>query len=110
LDNKVFDFTDIGCNHEVLDRCLAAVHTVSRRSHWPSGIRRGSTAALLLGFRFRIPPRTWVPVCCHVEVPASSWSLFIRSLTDYGVSEYDREVSTMRRPWSTSGYYVMGGI
>jgi hypothetical protein len=39
-------------------------------------------------------------VCCQVEVSASNWSFIHRSLTECGVSEYDREVS-MRRPWPT---------
>jgi hypothetical protein len=33
------------------------------RSHWPSGLRRGSAAARLLGLRVRIPPRTWMFFC-----------------------------------------------
>jgi hypothetical protein len=42
-------------------------------------------------------------VCCQVEVPATGWSLTQRSLTECGVSECDREVSTVRRPWPTRG-------
>ena len=40
-------------------------------------------------------------VCCQVEVLASGWSLVQRSPTDCGVSEFDREASTMRSPWPT---------
>jgi hypothetical protein len=38
-------------------------------------------------------------VCCQVEVPASGRSLVPRSPTECGVSEGDRETSTMRRSW-----------
>ena len=37
------------------------------RFQWPSGLRRGSTAARMLGLRVRIPPGTWKFVyreCC----------------------------------------------
>ena len=42
-------------------------------------------------------------VCCQVEVSASGRSLVQRSLTECGVSEYDREASILRRPWPTGG-------
>jgi hypothetical protein len=42
-------------------------------------------------------------VCCQVEVSVSGWSLVQRSPTVCGVSEYDREASTMRSPWPTGG-------
>jgi len=48
-------------------------------------------------------------VCCQVEVSESGWSLVQRSSTDCGVSEYDRETSIMRRPWSTGGLLRYGG-
>jgi hypothetical protein len=35
------------------------------RSHWPRGLRRGSTAACLLGLWVRIPPRAWMSVSCE---------------------------------------------
>jgi hypothetical protein len=38
-------------------------------------------------------------VCCQVEVSASGWSLVQRSPTECGVSECDREASTMTEPW-----------
>ena len=47
-------------------------------------------------------------VCCQVEVSATGWSLAQRSPTECGVSECDREASTMRRPWPTGGYWTMG--
>ena len=37
-------------------------------------------------------------VCCQVEVSATGRSLVQRSPTECGVSEYDHEVSIMRRP------------
>jgi hypothetical protein len=42
-------------------------------------------------------------VCCQVEVSASGRSLVQRSPTDCGVSECDREASTMKRPCPTRG-------
>jgi hypothetical protein len=60
------------------------------RFQWPSGLRRGSAAARLLGLRVRIPPWAWVfvvsVVCCQVEVSAMGWSLVQRSPTDCVVS------------------------
>ena len=35
------------------------------RSHWPCGLRRRSAAFRLLRLWFRIPPRTWMLVCCE---------------------------------------------
>jgi hypothetical protein len=46
-------------------------------------------------------------VCCQVEVSVTSWPLIQRSPTECGVSECDREASTMRRPWPTRGCCVM---
>jgi hypothetical protein len=40
-------------------------------------------------------------VCCQVEVAASGLSLAQRSPTACGVSECDRETSTMRGPWQS---------
>jgi hypothetical protein len=42
-----------------------------------------------------------IVVCRPVDVSASGWSLEQRSSTECGVSEYDREASLMKRPWST---------
>ena len=60
------------------------------RSQWQSGLRRGSTAASLLGLRVRIPLgarslSVVIVVCCQVEVSATGWSLVQRSATDCGV-------------------------
>jgi hypothetical protein len=60
-----------------------------RRSQWPRGLRRRSTAARLLRSWFRIPRGAWMfvvsVVCCQVEVSATSWSLVQRSPTDWRV-------------------------
>jgi hypothetical protein len=36
-----------------------------RRSQWPRGLKRGSTAARLLGSWVWIPPGAWMSVCCE---------------------------------------------
>jgi len=46
-------------------------------------------------------------VCCQVEVSASVLSLVQRSPTDSGVSEFDCETWTVRRPWFTMGCCTM---
>jgi hypothetical protein len=47
-------------------------------------------------------------VCCQVEVSATGWSLVQRSPTECGVSECDRKLSTMRRPWPTRAVKPLG--
>jgi hypothetical protein len=47
-------------------------------------------------------------VCCQVEVSATGWSLVQRSPTEYGVSECNREASTMRRPRPPRGCCAIG--
>ena len=42
-------------------------------------------------------------MCSQVEVSASGLSLVHRSLSECGVSQYDREDSVMRKPWPNSG-------
>ena len=80
------------------------------RSHWLRGLRSRSADARLLGLRVRIPPWEWVLVSfeCFVlsEVSVSGWSLIQRSPIECGVSECDRESSTMRSPWSTRSCYT----
>jgi hypothetical protein len=44
-------------------------------------------------------------VCCHVEVSATGRSLVQRSPAEWGVSECDREATTVRRTW-TNGAVV----
>ena len=38
---------------------------VGCRSQWPRGLTRGSAAGRLLGMRVRIPPGSWMSVCCE---------------------------------------------
>jgi hypothetical protein len=59
----------------------------------PRGLKRGSSAARLLGCRFET--RRWhiylslgSVVCCQVEVFVSGWSLVQRSPTECGVSNW----------------------
>ena len=35
------------------------------RSQWPRGLMCRSATSRLLGLRFRIPPRTWMTLCCE---------------------------------------------
>ena len=87
------------------------------RSQSPHGLRRGSPAARLLGFRFRIPPGSWMYASCKCCVlSATGRSHAQRIPNECGVSECDLETSTMRRTRSTravkprrTGFYpVMG--
>ena len=75
---------------------------INCRSQWPSGLRRWSTAARLLGFRVRIPPGAWMFLSCECCVFscrgfASGWLLAQISLTHCAVSECDCEASIMRK-------------
>ena len=47
-------------------------------------------------------------VCGPAEVSATDRSLIQRSPTECGVSECDREASTLRRPCPTRGCHAMG--
>jgi len=63
-------------------------------------------AARLQGLWVRIPLASWNSVgvvCCQAEVSAAGLSLVQRSPTECGVSECDREASTLSRPWPTGG-------
>jgi hypothetical protein len=40
------------------------LYIITRQSHWPRGLRRGSAAARLLGFWVRIPLDAWMSVYC----------------------------------------------
>ena len=79
----------------------------------PRCLRCGSAAARLLGLWVRIPPGAWMFVSCdcfvycRVEVSASVWSLFQRSPTECGVSDYGQESSIMRRSWPTGDCCAM---
>jgi hypothetical protein len=95
--------------------CCTLLYTavnICCRSQWPCGLRRGSTAARLLGLRVRIPPTAWMSVvsvvCCQVEVSATGWSLVQRSPTECGVCECGREASILRRPRPPRGCRAIG--
>jgi hypothetical protein len=44
---------------------FAASNHIICRSQWPCGLRRGSSAARLLGSWVRIPPGAWMSVSCE---------------------------------------------
>jgi len=78
------------------------------QSQWPRRQKRGSEADRLLDcrFEFRWRQGSISPVsvvCWQVEVSASGLSFVRRSPTERGVTECDRETSTMRRPWPSIG-------
>jgi hypothetical protein len=87
------------------------------RSQWPRGLRRGFTAARLLGLWIRISRLrhgclSLVSVVCRqVEVSATSWSLVQRSPTDCGVSKkcVIVKLRKMRRPRPPRGCRAIGG-
>jgi hypothetical protein len=78
------------------------------RFQWPRGINRGFAVARLLGLWVRIPPKAWMFVACECCV-LSDKGLYDGLITspeesyECGVSECDREASTVRMPWSTRG-------
>jgi hypothetical protein len=75
--------------------------------------RHRSAVTRLYRLWVRIPPGVWMSVvsdeCSQVEVSASGWSLVQRSPTECGMSESDREASTMWWPWPSRGCCAMGG-
>jgi hypothetical protein len=68
-----------------------------------------SEAEGFLGLRVRIPPRAWVSVsrqCLVLTGRGFCVGLITHpeeSYTECGVSECDREVSTLSRPWPSRG-------
>jgi hypothetical protein len=83
-----------------------------RWSHWPRGVRNGSTAAYYLGLWVRIMPAAWMSVsvsvvCCQVLASVTGRSLVHMSPTECIVSECDREASITGRSWPTGGCYAM---
>ena len=76
---------------------------IGRRSQWPRGLRRRSTAARLLRLWVRIPPEAWMSVCCECCV-LSGRGLCDGSITRpeesyrlWRVVVCDLETSKMRR-------------
>ena len=79
------------------------------RSRWPRGLRRRSTAARLLRSWVRIPPVTWMFVCCECCV-LSGRGLCDEPITRPEESYWlwcvvvcDLETSWMMRPWPALG-------
>jgi hypothetical protein len=50
---------------ETLCRVNKRIIYLFRRSRWPRGLRRGSTAARLPGLRVRIPLGAWMSISCE---------------------------------------------
>jgi len=76
-----------------------------RRSQWSRGLRRRSAAARLLKLWVRIPPGSWMSVCCECRVSSDRGlcdDLITRPEESYRlwcVVVYNLETSWMRRPW-----------
>ena len=78
------------------------------RSQWPRGLRRGSAAARLIKVWVRIPSGSWIFVTCDCCVLwGRGFCVVPRNSTECDVSECDRLVSLMRRPWPSRGCCVM---
>jgi hypothetical protein len=78
-----------------------------------AGLKCGSSACRLLGLSVRIPPGARTSVswqCCVLSSTGLCVGLITRPEETYrncGVSECDRESSTMRGPWPTGGCWAM---
>jgi hypothetical protein len=101
--------------------CIRNVYTLSLifllvvyllcRSHWPRGLRRKSTAALLLRSWVWIPPGAWISVCCDCCVCSGRGlcdELITRPEESYRlwcvVCDLEKQTSWMRRrPRPTRG-------
>ena len=76
---------------------------------WPCGLRRRSAAARLLRSWVRIPPGTWMFVCCECRVLSGRGlcdELITRpekSFRPWCVVVCDLKTSRMRRPWPALG-------
>jgi hypothetical protein len=79
------------------------------RSQWARGLRRRSVAARLLRLWVRIPPETWMSVCCEYCVLSGRGlcdKLITRPEDSYRlwrVVVCDLETSWMRRSWPNGG-------
>jgi hypothetical protein len=79
------------------------------RSQWPRGLRRRPAAARMLRSLVRIPPGTWMFVCCERCVLSGRDlcdELITRPEESYRlccVIVCDLENSRMRRPWPALG-------
>ena len=89
-------------SHFILSRSLWC-----RRSQWPRGVRRRSAAARQLKSWVRIPPGSWMSVCCECCVLSGRGlcvGLIARSKESYRlwcVIVCGLETSWTRRPWPT---------
>jgi len=96
LESSIIIIVNAFYNYITADPSGRAVEDMDRRplACWDCGFksRQGE----------RILSRLSV-MCCQVVVSASGSSLVQRSPTECGVSECDRESSTMTRPWPTGG-------
>jgi hypothetical protein len=85
------------------------MHYVLNQSRWPRDLRRSSAAARRLRLRVRIPPGSWMIVCCYCCVLSgrSLWDELITSPEEtyrlWRVVVCHLETSWMRRPWPTWG-------
>jgi len=86
------------------------------RFQWPRGLRRRSAAARLLRLWVRIPPGSWMFVCCECCVLSGRVlcdELITRLEESYRlwcVVLWDLETSWMRRPWPTGGWGLLSQI
>jgi len=70
---------------------------------WPRCLRRGSAAVRLLGLRVRIPPESWLSVCCECCV-LSGRCLCVRLITyPGGVLRSVVCLSAIMKPWRLGG-------
>ena len=68
------DYFEVSSSIKII---IIIIINVVGRSHWPSGLRRGTPASRLAGLRVRIPPGAWMSVSCECCV-LSSRGLCIR--------------------------------
>jgi hypothetical protein len=86
--------------------------SAARRSQWPRGLRRGSTAECFLGSWARIPPGAWM--CLLRELYVVRYRSVCRA--DHSsrgvllsvVCECDREASRIRKLWPVRGCCTIG--
>jgi hypothetical protein len=123
--DTIYLFTAIGLTHggsstvhiytQTIHRTTQSTHKIHRKiqlTNWeecgPCPVFAGYTLAFALILRKK-HGKTSVTIKYkrHVEVSASGCLLVQRNPVDCGVSECDREYSTMTRPWPTSGYCAM---
>jgi hypothetical protein len=94
---------------DTISQLIKCVTKMRYRSHWPRVLRRSSAAARLLRSCVRIPPMTWMFVCCECCVLSCrglSDELIARPEESYWlwcVIFCDLNTSIMRRPWLALG-------